>query len=99
MLENKVNMRQKCISAKRNANNMVCCINRHTVRELRKMVILLFLTFLGGMCVLSPVLPSQYKRCDWQTGQSRVTHMVKGLHGERLREEAFSSLEKTKSKD
>lgn len=38
-------MRQKCIPETRNAN-MLCCINRCTVRDLGKMVILLFLTIL-----------------------------------------------------
>lgn len=62
------------------------------------MVIPLFLTLMWRYVLFCPILPPQNKRCDWETGQSRVTHMVKGLHGERLRAEGFFSLE-TKSKD
>lgn len=59
----------------------------------------LLYTFVEVCAVLSPVLPPQDKSCDCQTGQRRVSHMVKGLLGERLREVVFFSLMKTKSKD
>lgn len=54
MLENKLNMRQKCTPAMRKANSILCCIKRHTVRELGKMVIPLFLTLLWRYLLSCP---------------------------------------------
>jgi len=68
MVEIKLNLRQQCILAVMENNNMLACISRSSARGFREIIITFCLVPLRGVCsALSPVLPL-VPRGDLQTG-------------------------------
>lgn len=89
MVEIKLNLRQQCILAVMENNNMLACISRSSAGSFREIIVTFCLVPVRGVCSsLSPVLPLVGLR----TGHS-LNEVVRSLqymmHRERLREQVF----------